>query len=149
MILVHAADLLWATKIRATADACGVAVRPVRNVEMLEARLADSPVRGLVVDLDAPEIAMALIARVRQEFGPAAVGKPFGDPVSGPAKADPAQAIRVLAFGPHVAVQALHAAKAAGADVVMTRGAFNARLGETLRNLEQPRGKGLADVLED
>ncbi len=41
MILVHAADLLWATKIRATADACGVAVRPVRNVDMLEARLAD------------------------------------------------------------------------------------------------------------
>ncbi|MBS0189730.1 MAG: response regulator transcription factor [Planctomycetes bacterium] len=110
MIVYFAADLLWASKIKATADALGLACRPVRNMEMLEARLADSPVGALLVDLASPEIAMAMIARV----------KPRGPE------------IRVLAFGPHIERETLQAARAAGADEVLTRGAFDHNMDQVL-----------------
>ncbi len=113
MILYFAADLLWATKIKGTADALGLPCRPARSVEMLEARLGDEDVQALVVDLDAPETALALIERARREE----------------------RHIRVLAFGPHVDHDSLKAAKEAGADGVMTRGGFHGRLGEILQEL--------------
>ena len=85
---------------------------------MLEARLADTDVRGLVLDLDAAEVAFALLARVR-----------------GGAKSERERAVRVVAFGPHVAVDLLRRAQAEGASAVLARGAFNAQLGEILRAL--------------
>ena len=115
MIVFHAADLIWATRIKSAADALGIPARPVRSVEMLQARLGDSPVKALIVDLDAPEVALALIGHLRgQEAG---------------------KAIRVLAFGPHVAVDAFAAAKGAGADAVMARGGFAANLPRILQSL--------------
>jgi hypothetical protein len=129
MILYFAADLLWASKIKGTADALGLTARPVRTLEMLEARLAEyaapnpDPIRALIVEI-APsqgtdeaepsklEIAMALIRRAQAVPG-----------------------VRVLAFGPHVEVEALRAAKAAGAGAVMTRGTFGDRLPEVLQDL--------------
>ncbi len=113
MILYLAADLMWASKIKGHADALGLACRPVRSVEMLEARLADCEVVALVVDLDKPEESMAMIGRVRQEQKP----------------------IRVLAFGPHVERGLLQAARDAGADGVMTRGMFDRDMPEILMKL--------------
>src|SRR5688572_17399647 len=55
MIVYCAADLLWATRIKATADSLAIPCRPARSVDMLKARLADSDVRAVIVDLDAPE----------------------------------------------------------------------------------------------
>lgn len=118
MILFCASDLLWASKIKGTADALGIPCRPVRTLEMLESRLGDSPVRALVVDLEA-DVALDLIRRVRSE------------PVSG------STPIVVVAFGPHVETETLAGAKAAGSDQVMTRGAFAARLPDTLARLNQ------------
>lgn len=114
MILYLAADLIWASKIKATAESLGLACRPVRNMEMLEARLADSPVRSLILDLDVAEMAMRMLGRVKGEASPG---------------------IRVLAFGPHVAREELHAAKQAGADEVMTRGAFDHNMDQVLLRL--------------
>ncbi len=111
MILYAAADLIWATKIKGTADALGVAARPARTLEMLEARLADSPVTALLVDLEKGEEALTLISR----------GKAAG--------------VRVLAWGPHVAKEMLQAARDAGATDVMTRGAFDHNLPELLTRL--------------
>jgi hypothetical protein len=118
MILYLAADLIWATKIKGTAEALGIAARPVRSLEMLEARLADSPVAAVVLDLDKPEEALAFIGRLRGEK--ASAGE---------------RQIKVLAWGPHVATDLLAAAKAAGADMVMTRGAFDHKLSEILVSL--------------
>lgn len=118
MVLYHAADLLWATKIKKTGEARGIACRPVRSIEMLDARLADSPVRGLVVDLDAAEAALELIRALRAR--PAA------------------HHVRVLAFGPHIATEALEQARIAGADVVLARGAFDRRLDACLSELDAP-----------
>jgi hypothetical protein len=118
MVLYAASDLVWSTRIRAAAEDAGVPSRPVRDVGMLEARLADSPVRALVVDLEAFEMAMSLLSRLR-----------------GPAAEDRERRVRTLAFGPHVATERLEAARGAGADRVLARGAFDRRLGEILVEL--------------
>lgn len=119
MILFHAADLIWATKIKGAADAIGVPARPVRSSEMLAARLADSPVRALIVDLDAPEMALELLrcVQLRSEAM-------FGPP------------IRTLAFGPHVETEHFEAARVAGAGMVLARGAFDRRMPMILKDLD-------------
>ena len=71
------------------------------------------------MDLDVPETALALVARLKGEKAGASE-----------------RGVRVVAFGPHVAVDDLHAAKAAGADAVMARGAFAGRMPEILKRLE-------------
>jgi hypothetical protein len=115
MILYAAADLVWASKIKATADALGVAARPVRTSDMLAARLADTQPVALLVDLDKGEEGLALIAQLRADIN---YGK-----------------IRVLAWGPHVAKDLLQAARDRGADEVLTRGAFDHSLEEILLRL--------------
>ncbi len=110
MILYLAADLLWASKIKGVADSLGLPARPVRSLEMLEARLADSPVSALLLDLDKPDEAMTMLARVKS------------------IAQEGARPIRVLAFGPHVAKDLLQQARDAGADQVFTRGSFDHNL---------------------
>ena len=120
MLLYAAADLIWASKIKATADALGLPARPVRTLEMLEARLADTPeIAALLVDLDKGADGLALIARLR-------------DPSR---TTDRERRIRILAWGPHVAKDLLQAACDAGANDIMTRGSFDAHMEETLITL--------------
>lgn len=118
MILYFATDLLWASKIKGVADALGIPCRPVRTLEMLEARLADSEPRAILVDLTTPETAMALIGRLRDADGAARE-----------------RGIKVIAFGPHVEKDALQAARNAGADDVLTRGALDHHMEEILLKL--------------
>lgn len=115
MILYLAADLIWASKIKATAESLGLPCRPVRNMEMLGARLADSEVRALILDLDVAEMAMQMLAHVRSD--------------------ESAKRVRVLAFGPHVARDELDAAKQGGADEVLTRGGFDHNMDQVLLRL--------------
>lgn len=118
MVLYFAADLLWASKIKGVADGIGVPCRPVRNADMLAARLADSPVKALVVDLDSPEIAFALLAQIKEWQA-----------------ADPTRKLRLLAWGPHVEKDLLQQARNAGATEVLTRGAFDHAMADTLLRL--------------
>ena len=139
MVLYLASDLLWATRIKSCADDLTppVPARPVRNLEMLEVRLADSPVKGVLLDLAAGdeghegEMAFSMLARLR-------AGKPGEDLGN----------IKVVAFGPHVLAQQLAGAKKAGANVVMARGALAANLPRVLRELEGG-GMELRDQLTD
>lgn len=140
MVLYSAADLLWATRIKATADAMNIPCRPARSPDMLRARLADSDVRGLIVDLDAPDVALALIEVLRRGTPLPADGpgsQAAGSPPAGPAQPplDPDGKVRILAFGPHVAVDLFEKARRAGADIVLARGAFDRRLPDILRDL--------------
>jgi hypothetical protein len=107
MILYSAADLVWATRIKSLADDMGVPCRPARNEKMLRDRLADSDVRTVLLDLDAPDQARELLSVLR-----------------GPAAGDRERAVKIIAWGPHVAVDLLAETREAGADEVMTRGAF-------------------------
>lgn len=118
MIAYKAADLLWATKIKETAEAVGVQARPTRDRSMLEARLGDSDVRALILDLEA-DGATDLIAPLREAEAAAGL-----------------RPARVLAFGPHVKKDALQGARDAGADEVLTNGAFDHDLPGILIRLE-------------
>ncbi len=129
-ILYAAADLIWATRIKGTGDAIGIACRPVRSLDMLEARLADTDVRGLILDLDAGALAFELLARVRAG-----------------ARTERERSIRVVAFGPHVAVDLLKRAQAEGASAVLARGAFSAQLASILRALVS--GAPVASKMDD
>lgn len=122
MILYFAADLIWASKVKATADALRLAARPVRSIDMLEQRLADSPVVALLVDLDDPRTALALIHRLRN-----------------PLASERDRAIHILAWGPHVAMDAFEQARLAGANEFITRGAFDKALPDILSRLARSR----------
>lgn len=100
------------------AEDLGLAARPVRSLEMLEARLGDSPVSALILDLEKPDEAMQMIGRLR-----------------GAGSTDQSRAIRILAFAPHVAKDRMQAARDAGADEVLPRGAFDHHLADILVKL--------------
>ncbi len=115
MILYLASDLIWATKIKGVAEHLGLPCRPVRTLEMLEARLADSDVSAVLLDLEKPEEALAMIERLRQESA-----------------GEQDQKIRVVAFGPHVLVELFQQARDAGADEVLARGVLDRNMPEIL-----------------
>lgn len=135
MVVYCAADLLWSTRIKSTADAAQIPCRPVRDLGMLSARLADSDVRGLIVDLETGDTGMSLIRALR---GTGGTGPNQGEiPGSAGAGAlDPEGKVRIVAFGPHVEVERFEEARAAGADRVLARGAFDRGLVEVLQRLE-------------
>lgn len=115
MIVYCCSDLIFATKVQSTADALQTPARPVRSAAMLEARLAqvddgkaNEAVSCLMVDLDTAEMGLAMIEQ---------------------AKAHDA-AVKVIAFGSHVAVEMLQAARDRGADLVLPRSQFTMNLPE-------------------
>jgi hypothetical protein len=131
MIIYLAADLLWASKIKSTAEAIGIPARPARNGQMLTDRLADSPVTAILLDLDAGPVAFELL-----QIATAARSA-----------TTPPKAIRICCFGPHVQADELRQAKAQGADVVLARGALHANLPGYLTSLHQ--GQAVRSQMED
>ncbi len=119
MILFTAADLIWGSRIKRTGESLGLSCRPVRSVAMLEDRLGEGGVTGLILDLDVMELAESLVARLRGgEAGPAE------------------RAVRIVAFGPHVRTDLFERIREVGADEVITRGAFDRTLPDLLLGLE-------------
>lgn len=129
MILYLAADLIWASKIKGSADALGLACRPVRSLEMLDARLGDSDPVALLLDLTAGETAMAMIQYLR---GPRATVRH--------------RAIRIVGFGPHVEKALFQSSRDAGADEVLTRGALDHDMDEVLLRLSARTARGGHDA---
>ncbi|MGQ0627342.1 MAG: hypothetical protein ACT4PL_04485 [Phycisphaerales bacterium] len=127
-VLMVCADLTWSTRIRSTADALAIATRPVRSLAMLEARLADTRVAAVIMELDAGAICLEVLGALRSG-GHAARGVP------------------VVAFAPHVNVAAMNDALARGATSVLARGAFSAQLPQILRALVA--GERVASQVED
>jgi len=108
---------MFSTKISGAAGAVGVPFRPAGSAEALQARLQrvedgklNEPVTGVMIDLELGDAAMAMIQAAKAHGGAA-----------------------VIAFGSHVATDVLAAAKDAGADLVLPRSSFAARLPELLR----------------
>lgn len=131
MILYCAADLLWATKIKSTADALAIPCRPIRNLDMLTARLADTPppgVKAVLIDLEARPAAMDIITHLR-------------------APNAPTPHIPIVAFGPHVLTAEFQAARAAGVDTVMARGALHRTLPAVLQRLHV--GQAVASSMDE
>ena len=118
MIVYCCADLIFATKVRSTCDALGAVSRPARNPEMLQRRLdrvedgkPNDAVTLLLVDLDIGASALELIQQARAHDAE----------------------LKIIAWGPHVAVDLLNAAGQAGASQVLTRGSFTTKLPEIIQ----------------
>jgi len=100
-------DLIFATKIRGTAEALGSSVKLVRDAAGLSAALGEGGVRLVIVDLNAERVDAAAIVRSAK----AGAGAP-----------------RVVAYFSHVQGELARAAREAGADEVLARSAFVERL---------------------
>lgn len=103
-VLAWAADLMSGARMRGAAQTSGTELRLVRGADELVTAAAADPPRLIVVDLEARGEPAAAIARLK------------GDPATA--------AIPVIAFAPHVREDAIAAARAAGAERVLARGAF-------------------------
>jgi hypothetical protein len=117
MIVACCTDLIFATKIRSTAAHLGIPFRPANSKAAIADRLhrvsdgkLNEPVTGVLVDLDMGETALAVIEEVKGHW----------------------PGVTVVAFGSHVAVEVLQAARERGCDVVMPRSQFTAKLPELL-----------------
>ncbi|HEX7009207.1 MAG TPA: hypothetical protein VF184_04445 [Phycisphaeraceae bacterium] len=118
MIVYSCPDLIFATKIRATAEALGVLTRPARDAQALRHRLEqvddgrpNEPVTALMVDLDLGPLALELLEQAKRHNPD----------------------IPVIAYGSHVAKEVLGEARRRGADLVLPRSAFVARLPQLLQ----------------
>ena len=107
------ADLLFASRVKSTATAVGARVQLVRTAdEMVRAATQESPAL-IVIDLDIRTLdPIELIKRLRAD----------DQPVSAP----------ILAYVSHVREDLIEAAREAGADQVMARGAFARNLAAIL-----------------
>lgn len=103
-IVAWAADLVSGARIRGAAQQAGLELRLVRSAEELERAAREESPRLVIVDLEARGDPAGAIARLKAE--PATVHLP------------------VIAFSPHVKEDAIAAARAAGAERVLARGAF-------------------------
>lgn len=109
-ILLLCRDLLFTSKITATAQVGGVTVRVIREPSKLIDEVGDS----MIVDLN------------QSGYLEAAAGWKVKD-----------QSRRVVGFVSHVDTDAIAAARAAGLDQVVTRGGFVGRLPQILKDLAQ------------
>lgn len=122
MIVYCCHDLMFATRISATAESMAIPTRPGRSAAALQARLdqaddgrLNEPVTGVIVDLDTPD-AIDLITQVKTHD----------------------KAMPVVAFGSHVMTELLQNARQAGADFVMPRSMFTSSLKDILTRLHAP-----------
>jgi CheY-like chemotaxis protein len=106
-------DLMFTVKITGTARELGCKVQVAGNVELASTLIAEHRPRAVFVDLAAGPLASPeTLTRLLAEAGP---DTPF------------------VAFGSHVDVKALAAAKAAGCHEVMPRSKFTAQLPDLIR----------------
>ncbi len=103
-ILAWPADLVAGARLRGAAETAGMELRLVRSADELERAARTESPRLIVVDLEARGDPAAAIARLKAEPGTAR--------------------IPLVAFAPHVKEEAIAAARAAGAERVLARGAF-------------------------
>jgi DNA-binding NarL/FixJ family response regulator len=115
MVLVAVDDLLFSSKIRATAKQLGVDLAFARSPDEIVSRARELRPSLAIFDLNS--------------------GKTDPLRTIGLLKSDAeAGAIRTIAFASHVHVDLIDAARLAGADEVLPRSAFAARLADILRS---------------
>jgi DNA-binding NarL/FixJ family response regulator len=115
-------DLIFFSRVAATARAAGLEVKQVRTPAALLEAAEQSPPGGVIIDLHAEGLDVpALLAGLRAAC-----------PVMP----------RTVAFGSHVEAETLRAARAAGVELVMPRSKFVKELEGELRNWLTPDPPG-------
>ena len=109
-VVVLPADLIFAARIRSAAEAVSVSVILAKDVEEFLTKVQEIHPRLAIIDLDRRGLAVEhVVTEVKQYDVP------------------------LLAYGSHVRADVLNAARDAGADRVMARGAFAKQLSELLK----------------
>ena len=112
-VLFLTSDLMIASHVEGAAQRCGVALMVVPSLEALSQQCQADEVALVLVDLTFAGLEM----------------KELVTSVEAACSARPA----IVAFGPHVHANRLEAAREAGCDEVMSRGALHAQIDELLR----------------
>jgi len=110
-VLLLCDDLLFGSKVTATARAHGVSATVARTPAAAVAKMQATAFATIIVDLHLPNLDI-------DDFVAAAKS---GQPLS-----------RLVGFGSHVDVETLKAARSAGVDPVMPRSQFSAQLEERM-----------------
>jgi CheY-like chemotaxis protein len=113
-------DLIFTSRITATARSLGVTVKPVRAVDGLCALAGQEAPGGVLIDLAFPGLDVPELVRRLREACPVMP--------------------RVVAYGSHVDAAGLRAARAAGCHLVLPRSAFVEQLPEALPEWLTPAG---------
>ncbi len=108
-------DLIFSTKITSTAQSLNIPFTVVRSLEKLTAALTASPGGTLIIDLNIT--AVDPLAAIK-------LAKTLPTPP------------RIIAFLSHIQTDLAAAAQNAGADLVLPRSAFSAKLPEILTSLK-------------
>jgi CheY-like chemotaxis protein len=110
VILFVSSDLFLGSRVTAAIRAAGRSADVAASGAAAGQRLSESSAyRLVIVDLETPGLQIDALLAARQEPRPA-----------------------VIAYGPHVQVPRLQAARQAGCDLVLTRGQFDGALPELL-----------------
>lgn len=117
--LLLADDLMWTSRITGTAQALGYKVLVARTREKLEELARQHQPVSVLFDLDCESVGLAEVQQIQ-----AAVHHP----------------VRFAAYGSHVDVAALQAARQAGCDPVLPRSQMAERTADVLRLLFAPSG---------
>ncbi|PYR62052.1 MAG: hypothetical protein DMF85_00655 [Acidobacteria bacterium] len=114
MVLVAVDDLLFSSKIRATAKQLGVDVQFARTPEEILSQVKALKPALAIFDLNSAKTdPIATISALKRDPG--------------------ATGVRAIGFASHVHTDLIAAARAAGADDVLPRSAFAGRLAEILQ----------------
>lgn len=106
-------DLFFSSRVRHAATNCSLELKVVSKQSELPAELGAGHVHFVLLDFSMAGLdLLELVPRIR-----AAATEP----------------VSIVAFGPHVNVGAMAAAKQAGCDEVFTRGQFNSQMDAILR----------------
>ena len=109
-VLLISADLFLGSRIRGAVSASGASLSVVSSGQTALSRLMEDQYALILVDLETPGIDLVEIVRTADSVIPTST----------------------VAYGPHVKERLLTAAKDAGCTEVLSRGKFDATIGEIL-----------------
>jgi DNA-binding NarL/FixJ family response regulator len=111
------ADLLLQSQVAGAADVAGAVVKVARDMQGLREKLAEESPRLVILDLGRADLDLpAIVSETRAR----------------------SQDVAIVAFGPHVHREQLEAARAAGCDVVISRGQFHSQMAAILSRFAGP-----------
>ena len=111
--IAYVSDLIFATKIASTAGSIGRSVLTVHTAEAFFERATANQPELVIIDLNAAGDPLAAVQAARKLHRPP----------------------RTIAFASHVQTDLIEKARAAGADEVMARSTFAARLAQLLQEV--------------
>jgi hypothetical protein len=115
-VLLACGDLFFSTQLRSAAQTAGASVDLELSADRILPRAATGDYTHLVLDVELPRLELsAIVKSLSVEHRP-----------------------RVIAFGPHMQTARLEAARAAGCDLVLSRGQISAGVGQWLVCDDEP-----------